>query len=102
MEIRKNYSRTEILMLSVHYSDELIDNVVNAGIRAYILKSDAVHDLELAVKALANHRPFFTKRVTQAVSRCMARFQRSQGGRTSVLSPREQQVLVLVAEGTQR
>src|SRR6478672_856374 len=60
--IRKALPRTEILILTLHFSDQLVRDIVEAGVRAYIMKSDADKDLVSAVEALANHRSFFTSR----------------------------------------
>jgi DNA-binding NarL/FixJ family response regulator len=99
VQIRKTCPGTEILMFSVHYSDQLIEGVVEAGIRAYVLKSDAAHDLELAIHALANQKSFFAGRVRRAVSRFMARRDGAKATDGGSLTPREREVLVLVAEG---
>jgi DNA-binding NarL/FixJ family response regulator len=64
-KIKKISPQTEVLILSVHYSDQLIRDVVEAGVRGYIIKSDSDRELVVAVEALANHRPFFTSRATE-------------------------------------
>src|ERR1700741_5086734 len=65
--IRKASPGTEILILSVHYSDQLIREILEAGVRGYIVKSDSDRDLVIAVEALANHKPFFTPRATELI-----------------------------------
>ncbi|MGH9734362.1 MAG: response regulator [Candidatus Acidiferrales bacterium] len=65
--IRKASSRTEILIFSMHYSDQLIRDVLDAGVRGYVVKSDSARDLMGAVEALSNHRPFFTPRATELI-----------------------------------
>src|SRR5215472_2386548 len=59
-KIRESSPRTELLILSMHYSDQLIRETVEAGARGYVVKSDSERDLVRAVEALANHKPFFT------------------------------------------
>ena len=39
--IRKALPRTEILILTLHFSDQLVRDIVEAGVRAYIMKSDS-------------------------------------------------------------
>jgi DNA-binding NarL/FixJ family response regulator len=100
-QIRKSSSKTEILILSVHHTDQLIQEIVKAGIRAYILKSDAERDLELGIEALARHKPFFTARATDVILKYM-RPSKSSNTRVVTESPltsREREILVLVAEG---
>src|SRR6202795_1051634 len=65
--ILKVSPNTEILVLSVHYSDQLIRDILDAGVRGYIVKSDSDRDLLVAVEALANHKPFFTPRATELI-----------------------------------
>src|SRR5258706_6731142 len=60
--IRKSLPKTEIVILTLHFSDQLVRDIVEAGVRAYIMKSDADRDLVAAVEALGNHRSFFTSR----------------------------------------
>lgn len=100
-QIRSVSSKTEILILSLYCSDELIKEIVKAGIRAYVLKSDAAHDLELAVEALARHKSFFSSRATQTLLNYANPFRRadSKMTRSDLLTPREREVMVLVAEG---
>ena len=53
----------EILIFTMHDSDVLVGELLEAGARAYLLKSDAKQYLIAAVEALAEHKPFFTGRV---------------------------------------
>src|SRR5216684_4823936 len=66
-KIRKSSPNTEILILSVHYSDQLIREILMAGVHGYIMKSDSDRDLIAALEKLANHRPFFTSRATEVM-----------------------------------
>src|ERR1700729_2225458 len=100
--IRKVSPNTEILILSVHYSDQLIRDIVEAGVRGYIVKSDSDRDLVIAVKTLANHKPFFTPRATEVM---LTNFNE---GRTHTdppdtmrdrLTSREREIVQLLAEG---
>jgi DNA-binding NarL/FixJ family response regulator len=60
-------SQTKVLILTVHDSDPLIQQVLEAGARGYLLKSDAARDLVAAVDALRRNKTFFTPRVAQIV-----------------------------------
>lgn len=59
-QIRKTLPKTEVLVLSFHYSDQLVRDIVGAGARAYLLKSDASTEVMAAIEALATRRSFFT------------------------------------------
>ena len=101
--ILKGSPNTEILVLSVHYSDQLIRDILDAGVRGYIVKSDSDRDLVVAVEALANHKPFFTPRATELI---LNNFN-SKGGSVSELpetigdrlTSREREIVQLLSEG---
>jgi DNA-binding NarL/FixJ family response regulator len=101
-KICKILPKTEILILSVHYSDQLVREIVDAGAHGYILKSDTHRDLLIAVEALANRRTFFTSGAAQIL---IDEF-RNQGSATKssvltrkALSAREREIVQLLAEG---
>ena len=59
--------RTKILILSVHDSQDVIQQVLDSGARGYVLKSDAMRDLIAAVDAVRSNKTFFTHKIAQAV-----------------------------------
>jgi DNA-binding NarL/FixJ family response regulator len=100
--IRKESPSTEVLILSMHYSDQLIREIVDAGVRGFIVKSDSERDLVIAVETLARHKPFFTSYATEVI---LSKFN-SGGSVTKVpksigerLTSREREILQLIAEG---
>jgi DNA-binding NarL/FixJ family response regulator len=99
--IRKVSPETEILILSVHYSDQLIQDILEAGIRGYIVKSDSDRDLTIAVETLAKHEPFFTPCATELILRNFNEGKQANS-RQSVrdsLTSREREIIQLIAEG---
>jgi DNA-binding NarL/FixJ family response regulator len=64
-QIRKLSPRTEVLILSVHHSEQLIRDILEAGARGYVVKSDSDSDLVTAIESLANRKPFFTSYATE-------------------------------------
>lgn len=99
-QIRKSCPKAEVLVITHHDSDEMAGEVLDAGARGYVLKSDSDKDLVHAVEALGHHKPFFTARVTEI-------FLANRGGRTAEpadtlrnrLTIREREILQLLAEG---
>lgn len=100
--IRKESPNTEILILSLHHSDQLIREIIDAGIKGYILKTDSDRDLMTAVETLANHKPF----LTSCAAELMLTNFTNGGVRTKPdqplrdrLTSREREVVQLLAEG---
>jgi DNA-binding NarL/FixJ family response regulator len=78
----------------------VVREVLAAGARGFVLKSDAARDLVAAVDALQHRRTFFTTRVTQMVlNGYLHQEKESQPSVKAVLTPREREVIQLLAEG---
>jgi DNA-binding NarL/FixJ family response regulator len=85
---------TEVLIFTVHDSGLLAQQAFDAGARAFLMKSDANKLLVTAVESLLLHRPFRT-------GSCRSELDRGWDARDGhhELTPREQIVVKLVAEG---
>jgi DNA-binding NarL/FixJ family response regulator len=99
-QIVKLSPRTEVLVLTMHESEDLVREVLEAGARGYLLKSDASRQLISAVEALRIHRPYLTSRVNEVVLTGYLGGKplkgETSGGR---LTPREREIVQLLAEG---
>lgn len=99
-QIRKLSPQTEILILTMHDSELLIQEVLGAGAHGYILKDDADRNLVAAVDALRRHKPYLSSRVSESVSNPSGSDGSPFGPSSrSRLTPREREVLQLLAEG---
>ena len=96
-QIRKRNPQIEVLIFTMHDSETLVGEVLDAGARAYLLKSDAKEHLISAIEALAVHKPFFSGRVSEEMVETYLLAQKGRLG--AVLSPRERIVVQLIAEG---
>jgi DNA-binding NarL/FixJ family response regulator len=96
-QIRARVPAAEVLIFTMHDTDVLIGELLEAGARGYLLKSDAKQYLIAAVESLAGHRPFFTGRISEQL---LDSFLSKHRGKTDTpLSPRERIVVQLIAEG---
>jgi len=101
-QIRKLSPHTEILILTMHDSELLVHEVLEAGAHGYILKDDADRNLIAAVDALRRHKPFLSPRVSDAVSKTVQHSGEgfaTQRSSRSRLTPREREIVQLLAEG---
>ncbi len=101
---------TPILILTMHDSEQVVREVLRAGARGFLLKSDAGRDLVAAVEALQMKRTFFTTRVSQMVlegyldrdnpdGQAENSGEKKEDPATEVLTSREREVIQLLAEG---
>jgi DNA-binding NarL/FixJ family response regulator len=100
-QILKSAPDTEVLVLTMHHSEELTREVLQAGARGYVLKADADENLLAAVDNLRQHKPFLTSTVTELV---LGDYVQRANGIPDDLAPvglttREREVIQLVAEG---
>ena len=101
-QIRKLSPKTEILILTMHDSDTLVQEVIEAGARGYVLKDDADRDLISAVDALRQHQTYLSPRACDAASRAPVPAGMPRPGDRSTrsrLTPREREIVQLLAEG---
>lgn len=98
-QIRKILPKTEVMILSLHFSDQLVREVVDAGVHGYVLKSDADKDLLKAVEALANRRSFFTTGAAELILDGTRERGASTMSMRNRLTPREREIVQLLAEG---
>jgi DNA-binding NarL/FixJ family response regulator len=96
--IRERVPRAEILVFTMHETEELLADALASGAQGYVLKSDPSRLLLAAVEALARHAVFVTPSMADAVARASTRRGR-RGARALLLTGREREVVRLLAHG---
>jgi DNA-binding NarL/FixJ family response regulator len=89
----------KVVILSMHTSEEYVLRAMRAGCAGYLLKGSAVSELEVAVRAVARGETYLSPAVSKHV---MDDYVRRTGGAADpidALTPRQREVLQLVAEG---
>ena len=95
-QIRARLPKTEVLIFTMHDNEALIKELMKAGARGYLLKSDAKRDLIAAIESLAIHKPYFTASVAEDL---LKSFLTKSNPKGSILTSREREVVQLIAEG---
>lgn len=100
-ELRERGSGVAVLILSMHDEPEYVLEAVRAGAHGYVLKDMAPAELRAAVTAVHEGREYFSGRVTHQLSVGLRQEleEEQRKSRLESLTPREIEVLVLVARG---
>ena len=98
--IRELKLPTYILLLSMYSDEGLIHQALQYGVKGYVLKSSASDELLLAVRAVANGETYLSRPVSEIVveSNLHPHASRQKDDLLSNLTPREKEILQLIAE----
>jgi DNA-binding NarL/FixJ family response regulator len=101
-QIRAATPQTEVLVLTVHESEQALREVLDAGALGYVSKSDLDLNLSTAIESLLRHKPFLSSRVSEMM---LERYLKSDvppkpvGAGPTILTPRQREIVRLLAEG---
>ncbi|HEX4978135.1 MAG TPA: response regulator transcription factor [Nocardioides sp.] len=100
-ELRRRIPDTRLLMLSMHDNEQYFFESLKAGASGYVLKSAADEDLVTACRAAMRGESFLYPGVTRTLVRdYLQRMRRGERVPSRVLTPREEEVVKLIAEGS--
>ena len=100
--LKSTFPQIKVLMLTVHDSERLALEVLNAGARGYVTKSDTARDLVIAIEALRKDRTFFTSSVDRIILNTFLDgrpYERSKEMQVEQLTSRQREIVQLLAEG---
>jgi len=97
-ELRKRKPELKLLMLSMHDSEQFLFESLKAGASGYVLKSGADQDVVEAVRRTMRGQSFLYPSAVSTLVRDFVERGRPEGEQFDVLTPRELQVLKLIAE----
>jgi len=100
-QIMRERPSTKVLVLTMHDSEQVVREVLEAGARGYLLKSDAGRDLVSALEALQLNKTFFTTKISEMVLASFLNSRTTEPTPSNALglTSREREVIQLVAEG---
>jgi DNA-binding NarL/FixJ family response regulator len=95
----KNHPRTRVIILSIHCNEEYVSQALRAGASGYMLKDAAPAELEIAINAVGNGATYLSPTVSRRVVDDYLRRVGANAMPMETLTPRQREVLQLVAEG---
>jgi DNA-binding NarL/FixJ family response regulator len=98
-QIAKSGSKTRVVVLTIYDSDDFIREMLHAGVRGCVLKSDAVRELIAAVEAVSHNKTFFTSKIAEMVPDGYLKKPCGTESTSARLTPRQSELLRLFAEG---
>ncbi len=97
--VTRGWPNIRILILSMHQSEEYVRQALRSGAAGYLLKDAAPLELELALKALLAGETYLSPAVSKGVVNDYVQRLRQDDTPGSGLTPRQTEVLQLIAEG---
>lgn len=98
-QIKAHCPETQVLVLTMHRSDEYFFKMLQAGASGYIIKGAETHELLRAVHVVAQGEVFLYPTITSKLVREYLDITRAGTSGTPSLSPREKEIMRLLAEG---
>ena len=99
-QIARKYPGVKVLVLSMHGDEEYVAQALTAGAVGYLLKDAGRAELEIAVRAAARGDTSLSPGVSRAVIQDYVQASERRELPRGRLSPRQRQVLQLIAEGS--
>ncbi len=98
-QLHKENPKIKVLALSAYLDKRFVHEMLKAGAMGYVTKTAALTDLPRAIRAVASGQNFLSAEITAAVVGELAPPSAAAAPPLSALSPREREVLRLVADG---
>jgi DNA-binding NarL/FixJ family response regulator len=96
-QLSKESSETRSIILSMYSDEEHVWQALQAGAAGYLVKGGALAELELAIKAVARGHTYLSPGVSRPVIKEYVL--RTGGGSAEGLTPRQREILQMIAEG---
>jgi DNA-binding NarL/FixJ family response regulator len=90
---------TRVIMLSMHALEEYVHRALMAGAVGYLVKNADKGELEQALRCVARGQSWLSPSISKSVVDALVRGERPAGGPFEILSPRQREILQLIAEG---
>lgn len=97
--IKKEFPHVRVIILSMHTNEEYVYQALRAGAMGYLLKDGGTSELELAIRAIAQGETYLSPTVSKHVITDYMRRVSTDSNPSEQLTPRQREILQLIAEG---
>jgi DNA-binding NarL/FixJ family response regulator len=97
--VTKDFPGVRVIILSAHSNEEYVCQALRAGASGYLLKDAGTSELDLAIKAVARGETYLSPGVSKHVIADYLRRTGGESGALELLTPRQREILQLIAEG---
>lgn len=98
-QVAREFTGTRVLVLSMHANEEFVGQAIRAGATGYLLKDAAPEEVEAAIRTVARGDTYISPAVSKHLVAGYVRQTQGNDSPTEVLTPRQREVLQLIAEG---
>ncbi len=104
VQLKNDYPQVKVIVLSMHVEENYVTRALRYGAAGFVYKGSAFDDLELAMKAAVKDETFLSAAVSKVLVNGLLQTTREPGNeeKLSLLSPREREIMQLIAEGQTR
>jgi DNA-binding NarL/FixJ family response regulator len=90
---------TKVVILSMHQDEEYVKRALKSGVAGYLLKDAGIEELEIAIRAVARGESFLSPAASKHLIADFRKRSDSEKRLDEILSPRQIEVLRMIAEG---
>jgi DNA-binding NarL/FixJ family response regulator len=98
-QLKKLSPNTRVIILSIHSDEEHVWQALRLGAAGYLLKGAFIEELELAIRSVANGETYLSPPVSKPVIMEYVRRTVADVNAGEALTPRQMEILQLIAEG---
>jgi DNA-binding NarL/FixJ family response regulator len=98
-QIVREFPRARVIILSMHATEDYVQQALKAGATGYLLKDAAVPELEMAITAVMRDEVYLSPRISRLVVQSYMQHAGADESPLGMLTPRQREILQLIAEG---
>jgi DNA-binding NarL/FixJ family response regulator len=98
-QIKREFPQVCVIILSMHMAEDYVKQALKAGAVGYLLKDAAVPELETAITAVMRGEVYLTPQISRLVVQSYLQHAGGVEGPLGTLTPRQREILQLIAEG---